>query len=191
MAGTRVIVKIDKVKSTLAAIEDLTNKEVLVGIPATVSHRENEEVGNAALGYIHEFGSPAANIPARPFLIPGIKAKKQAINSAFRRAAEAALAGDRTAAEAALNRAGIAGMNGAKERISSNIPPPLQPGTIRNRRRSRNTQSRRESEKQYLDLIKYGADPGAAQAEAGIVSLINTGQLRRAITWVTRKIKGT
>jgi hypothetical protein len=60
---------------------------------------------------------------------------------------------------------------------------------IDGRKYARGTKSRRESEEAYLGLIAKGMDPGAAQADAGIVSLINTGQLRNSITSVVRNTR--
>lgn len=49
-----------------------TDEEVSAGFTEDESQRKNEEdkkpINNATLGYIHETGSPARNIPARPFL---------------------------------------------------------------------------------------------------------------------------
>lgn len=51
-------------------------KEVLIGIPMSTTERPDGEITNAELGYIHEYGAPEANIPARPFLIPGVESVK-------------------------------------------------------------------------------------------------------------------
>jgi hypothetical protein len=74
-----------------------------------------------------------------------------------------------------------------KAKTSSNIPPPLKPSTIRGRKYLRGTQSRRAGETKYSALVKGGMAPAAAQRAAGIVSLVNTGQLRNAVTYVVRK----
>lgn len=171
------------------SLNAILKKEVLVGIPEDTTGREDPDGGpmtNATLGYIHETGSPAANIPARPFLVPGVEDALDRIETELGRALKAACNFDETGAEAHLMNAGILGSNGAKRRINSNIPPPLTPATIRNRRRGRQTKSRRASEETYLKLLKEGMDPGSAQAGAGIVSLIDSGQLRNAITSVIR-----
>lgn len=78
-------------------------------------------------------------------------------------------------------------MNEARRMINSNIPPPLKPRTIRDRRKSRGTKTRRPNEDLYLSLIAQGVEPGVAQDQAGIISLINTGQLRNSITYVVKK----
>ena len=72
MANDRVRVTRDRVSEVLSAVTKLVGREVLVGIPEDNTERVNgDEATNAQLGYVHEFGSPAKNIPARPFLIPG------------------------------------------------------------------------------------------------------------------------
>ncbi len=178
----------DDVSKVFKAINDLVGKQVLVGIPDSGQNtRDDEPINNATVGYLMEFGSPANNVPARPFLIPGVKNSRAASLRQLRQAADAALAGETTKVDPALSRAGIVAANEVKHVINSNIPPPLKPGTIRGRARARGTK-RRESEQVYLDLVRKGVDAGAAQAETGIVSLVNTGQLRNSITYVVRKV---
>ncbi len=186
MSKNVTVVK-DDVSKVFKGISDLIGKQALVGIPDNgQNNREEGPVNNATIGYTMETGSPAHNVPARPFLVPGVKNSNKASLRQLQQAAEATLKGDSAAADQALSRAGIVAANEVKHVINSNIPPPLKPGTIRNRHRGRETQSR-ESEQVYLDLVKKGAAPGAAQGEVGIVALINTGQLRNAITSVVRK----
>lgn len=186
----RVSVVMDNVRKTFESLREITGKQVLVGIPSDREERkgdEDEDINNAALGYIHEFGSPAANIPARPFLIPGVRDAEKSELYQLRKAARAALEGETKLAMQAMNAAGIVASNSARNKISSNIPPPLQPETIARRHIARGTKSMRESEQVYLRLIAQGVDPGAAQNEVGIISLINTGQLRNSITYVIRQ----
>ena len=45
----------------------------------------------------------------------------------------------------------------------------------------------RESEQVYLDLVSKGVHPEFAQAETGIIALVNTGEYRNSITYVVRK----
>jgi hypothetical protein len=179
----------DNVSKVFQAITKITGKQVLVGIPDNGQNvRDDEPVNNATIGYAMEFGSPASNVPARPFLIPGVKKSEKESLRQLRQACEAALNGNQPGMLQGLNRAGIVASNEVKHTINSNIPPPLAPSTIRNRYRQRQTK-RRESEQVYLDLVKNGAPPGAAQTDVGIVALVNTGQLRNSITYVVRDKK--
>lgn len=188
MAKAVTVVR-DNVAKVFKEIQDLVGRQVLVGIPDSgQNHRDEGPVNNATIGYVMEFGSPLHNVPARAFLVPGVtKARAPALRQ-LRQAADAALKGDKPGTLQGLNRAGIVASNEVKLQINSNIPPPLKPGTIRNRHRGRETKMR-ESEQVYLGLVKQGVDPGAAQAETGIVALVNTGQLRNSITYVVREVK--
>ena len=71
MSTVRVIR--DKTANLRDALRKLTQDVVLVGIPAAEDGRDGEPMGNAAIGYIQENGSAAANIPPRPFLVPGVR----------------------------------------------------------------------------------------------------------------------
>lgn len=185
----RVEITLDNVSKVFASINELVNAKVLIGIPESNNHREDDPINNATIGYIQEFGSPATNIPARPFLVPGVQKAESAALVQLRKAADASLDGKPKVADQALNDAGIVGMNAARREIGSNIPPPLAPATIRARKYARGTKSRRASEDQYLDAIASGTPPADAQAQAGIISLVNTGQLRNAITYVVKRGK--
>lgn len=66
----------DETETVLRNISALTGRRVLVGIPESTAERGDTKINNAMLGYIHEFGSPARNIPARPFLLPGVRSIK-------------------------------------------------------------------------------------------------------------------
>lgn len=180
----------DNVAKVFKDIEALVGKQVLVGIPDSGQNQRDEgPVNNATIAYVMEFGSPLHNVPARAFLIPGVEAVRTPALRQLRQAADAALKGDTAGMLAALDRAGTIASNEVKHRINSNIPPPLKPETIRNRYRGRDVKKRRESEDVYLDLVSKGVDPGAAQSEVSIVALVNTGQMRNAITYVVRDSK--
>lgn len=186
-----VYLKIDKVNEVLKSIQQLSKRDVLVGITNKTSERREEEGGsvtinNAALGYIHEFGSPSQNIPPRPFLVPGIQKSSDDWMPQLRKAAEASLNGQGKSSINALEKAGTIAERGAKTKISEGPFEPLKPSTIANRRKSRLTQRMRKSEKEYLRLIGEGMDSAEAQAEAGIKPLINTGSLRNSITHIIR-----
>ena len=144
---------------------------------------------NAMIGYVMETGSPARNVPARPWLVPGTRESQRDWMPHLRGAAGAALDGNTQKSDAELTAAGIVAESGVKRKIGSNIPPPLKPSTIRSRKYARQTQSRRPEEERYLQQVRSGIDPGTAQAAAGIVSLVNTGQLRNAVTSVVRTKK--
>lgn len=189
MKNSRVTVTKDRVNQVVASVNALVRREVLVGIPEATTSRRQEPITNAALGYIHEFGAPGARVPPRPSLIPGVRRSAPDYVPHLKRAAGAALDGDPKRAEKALVAAGIVAETAVKQLIHSNIPPPLKPATVRGRKYARQTKSRRPGEDRYLGLVSQGVSPAVAQSEAGIVSLINTGQLAAAITSVVRQAK--
>lgn len=152
----------DDVAKVLANIQAMAGKELLVGIPAEKSPRKGDPITNASLGYIHENGSPARNIPARPFLVPGVKkATPKAVSAMKTMAGDALL--DRTATDKALNAAGLICQAQVKRQIVSQEGfTALKAGTLAARRRS-----------------------GAK----GTKALIRTGQLLNSITYVVREKK--
>lgn len=196
MKAFRAKITKDNVAQVKKSIAALTNQHVLVGVPAEKADRDVDSDGktppinNAALAYIHNNGAPEAGIPARPHLVPGVKRVQENTIRRLRAAAVAAMdGGKQEVVDSNLGAAGMAAVTAVKQVLSENVPPPLQPETIKNRFRQRATVTRRKGEEQYLDLVGRGKDPGIAQADAGIVALVNTGAFRNAYTYVIRKYK--
>ena len=186
----RVTITKDTVSRVIGAITDMVGQQVLVGVPEKTTERADEKgepVNNATLAYIHEYGSPAANIPARPFLIPGVEAAEKTALGQLRLAVDAALKFKTEEVTQRLEKAGIVASTSVKDKIMSGPFEPLKPATVRARRYSRSTQSVRAAEQQYMDLVRSGVSPADAQDAAGIRPLINTGALRDSITYVVRK----
>lgn len=179
----------DNMKAIIDAINKLKGKDVLVGIPDSAPERTDTPITNAQIGYVMETGSPAHNVPARPFLVPGVQDVQSECADRLGKAADAALSGNLSGAERQMSSAGMVASQSAKRKIGSNIPPALSPETIRNRNKSRQTKSMRSDEKAYLADVASGTDPAQAQNSAGIVALVNTGSLRNAITYVVREKK--
>lgn len=156
-----VKITVDKMASVIKAINELGAKDVLVGIPESSTDRKSgDPATNALIGYVQEFGSPANNIPARPFLIPGVQDIQKPAADRLKVAAQRALRGDLSQAEKQLHAAGLMGQNSARAKINSNIQPKLSERTL------------------------------AARRARGVTrenTLIDTGQLRNAITYVIRK----
>jgi hypothetical protein len=107
----------------------------------------------------------------------------------LRGAAVAALDGKPDQADKELVAAGLIAESSAKREISTGDFIPLKPETVAWRFLARGTKTRRASEERYLELIDQGVSPADAQRVAGIRPLINTGQLRNAITSVVRTKK--
>lgn len=181
-----VSVVVDKSKSLEAALAALASQEVLVGIPADKASRqatpedgEDAAPTNAQLGYIHEHGSPVRNIPARPFLAPGIKDARAAIVDQLRAGGQAALEGNTSGVTTALNKAGLIGQNSVRAHFVDNDWAPLAESTL-----GQKTGEVKNSDGKVTKKGKTRAQSGA------INPLILTGQLRKSITFIVRKKKG-
>lgn len=132
------VVNKDAANDLLKQITTLTRSKVLVGVPASKAARDpvedahgaDQSINNAELAYIHDNGAPEANIPARPFMRPGIESAKAPISNAMQRGAKAALDGNASAVDQALTRAGIAAQTGIQEKITDGPFAPLKPATI-------------------------------------------------------------
>jgi len=164
MAPRNLKVIVDRVGRTQKLIESLGGERVLVGIPAETAFREPEpgepsQPNNAMLGFIHQFGSPARNIPARPFLPEGVRDAQDQIARVLESSARATLSGQQTDATQALHKVGLIAQEAVKKRIKSGPFVPLHPKTLAARRRKGRT----------------GEKP-----------LIDTAQLLNSVTYVVR-----
>ena len=183
----KVTITKNLVPAFLKALEALEGQRVLVGIPAATTSRSNTNsrgINNATIGAIAEYGSPAAHIPARPWLHPGVKSAERKIVSRYTGAAKQALQGNIQAISAAHEIVGQETADAIRAYIRTAPYAPLKPATIAARARQRGTMTRRKGEKEYLGLIRKGMLPAMAELAAGIRALINTGQFLRAISYV-------
>lgn len=154
----------DAVAEVLKQVRELTHKEVLVGIPDAYAGRkpdegESQPISNAEIGYLMEFGSPAANIPARAHLVPGVEDALDPITKRLRAGAKAAIDGKPRAADQAMHAVGLTAQASVQRKITDGPFEPLSPKTLAKRR---------------------------ARGRTGEKPLIDTGQYRRAITYVIR-----
>jgi hypothetical protein len=179
---------IDKLKKVLQGIEVLTNMTVMVGVPGEKTSRKDGGISNAALAFIHDKGAPEANIPARPFMEPGVKAVQKEITKELENAGKLMLKGSQGAATVttALTRVGIITTRSIKAKITEGIPPPLAESTIRGRIARVKGKARRKK----IDTAIAAGVPLSRQsgAEGIFTPLIVTAQLRNAITYVLRKL---
>ncbi len=188
-----------KFASLGAATRDLVRQRLLVGIPDTTAERkpEPDEKGtppsNAVIGYTMEFGDPDRNIPARPFLTPGIDAVRDKIADTLKTAGAEVLTGDAGAAARGFAKAGLVAVSSVQAKITDGSFVPLSQRTIEARARRRNPDSGKLSQaavskraRQYLDLQAQGTPDDILQGAGLVVPLVDTGQLRRAITFVIR-----
>lgn len=185
------VVKSVNLGSLTDAVGALAKKEVLVGIPAEHSSRQtpsDDNINNAELLYIQSHGvrkvemrkemqqhidagksyseahslyiqshgSPLWHIPPRPVLEPSIEASKEPIAKQLQGAAVAAIDGNHQEVDNALHRAGIVAENAAKAWFEN-----PQNGWPPNSPKT---------------IAKKGSDS----------PLIDTGEMRKAITHVVR-----
>lgn len=159
----------DGYKAVLARIKGLTKSEVLVGIPDANAPRSNDEdedrkasggpLNNAEIGYVHEYGVPEKNIPARPFLLPGVRGAKERVAKVLAAGVNKTLKGDAEAASVALTKAGLIAETSVKSRIDEGPFAALSDVTLAQRRR---------------------------RGRSGEKPLIDTAQMQRAVTHVVR-----
>lgn len=164
------ITKTSKVKELNESLKRLKKTFILVGIPrdGKGDRRSDTSLLNSELGYIHEKGSPAAGIPARPFLEPGVRSVKDQVAGRMGQAMDAALKDDERKMDGYLEMAAQEALAAVQNYLQEGHGPPLKPSTIKNRNRSRGTKSKREGEAagsaEVTPLINTGALLGALQA---------------------------
>ncbi len=155
----------DELPKLVKQLEKLSAKDVLVGVPRQNDARTDnagETMNNATLAYIQDRGSPAANIPARPFMAPGIMNAQERIASQLRRGIQDLTSGKQADVDVSLSKAGMIAQASIRHVINDGPPPPLAESTIADRKRRG-----RLSEK----------------------PLVDTGQLRNSINYVLRERK--
>jgi hypothetical protein len=200
-------VKIDRMKEVLSALDSFSLESVYVGVPEeTADKRAADESGksakinNAQLARIHEYGAPAASIPPRPFLEPGIMDAHDEIVADLQEGAEAALDTlNPKELNKALNKAGMHAVRKVKEKFTDNDWPPLSDLTIGglNKRKDgefslndedflwKGRKKTKKMQEEYVMLAAFGESLDAIRDQ--YKPLIDTGSLRRSITYVVRK----
>lgn len=152
-------ITVDNLSQFDAALKIIQKREILVGVPEASGPRKSGPINNASLAAIHDKGSPSRNIPARPFMEPGIKSVSPQIEQKLLTVGRAVLDGDAVKAEQGMQAAGMIAQNGLRNKINSNITPALKPATLAARRR---------------------------RGRTGTRTLIDTGQLRNSLTYVVK-----
>ena len=170
--GVKVTEGIDLVGKLVNDMATLGKKEVMVGIPESEDAREDPGIGNAALAYIHDKGSPLNGIPARPFMEPGIRKARDPINTHMLSAAKAQMNDKPEEANIYLHRVGQVAENSVKRVITKGegFAPIKRSTKLARLRKSKTaggwTKEKRES---VMDEMK---------------PLIETASMRNAITHV-------
>ncbi len=182
----------DNMPSFKKSLDALLKTRVLVGIPAEKAGRQPEKgktkapLNNAEIGYLMETGIPEQNVPARPFLVPGVQKVETQIAATLKTAGQKALDGNPAAVVTAFTKVGMTAVRSVQQTMKDGPYPPLSPKTVANRFRDRKTKRRRKGEKDFLGLVSEGATSAEAQEQTGIQPLLNTLQLLKSITFVVR-----
>lgn len=181
--------KVDNLQQLQEDLALLAEREVLVGFPEeTADRKDGDELNNAARGYIHDNGAPEQNIPARPFMLPGIESAEAAITRALATTAMSVLKNTQRTApktnivERGLHAVGLIAQSAIKAKIAEGIPPPLADATLA--ARARRVPSR-TAEKQELANRRKGMSPSTDLVKP----LIDTGEMQGAVKYALRSKK--
>jgi hypothetical protein len=196
-AFSNVVTAVDNWQGVQTALAELVKKDVLVGIPeAAGGRKKNDKINNAQLAYIHTHGirrkamreemqehmdagkkyseayqmyihsrgSPLWHAPPRPIIEPAIQHNKKALGDQYGAIIRAALSGGNYNNE--LKKLGMMGQNFVRDWFTNpaNGWPPNSPITIK---------------------LKSKKGKGLKDKP-----LINTGELRKSITYVQREKGG-
>ena len=157
----------------------LAKREILVGIPEETNERPGEgEMNNATLLFIHTNGSPVNNLPPRPVIEPAIEQPENAakIRQGLRRVTRFLLEEKESEAERTMQAVGEDAVGMIRDWFVDprNGWPPNTPATVKGKLRRLKGKKRKEA------LAVYAA------GERVDTPLIDTGEMRKAITFVVR-----
>lgn len=157
-----VVEAANNMKRLTKTLRFMKENYVLIGIPQKKTKREGEPVTNAELLFIHTYGSPINNIPARPVIEPAIKDDKERLSKMLKRSAVLSLEGKEEEAVEQLKLMGMRGQNISRAWFTSpkNGWPPNSPSVAAAKRK------------------KGSTNP---------MPLIDTGELRKSIIYVVVK----
>lgn len=151
----------DELGSLKESLNKLKKMDVLVGIPQDNDTNRGDKVTNAELMFIHTNGSPLNNIPLRPVIEPAIENDKETLSSLLGNALEAGLSGDLDLVKENLKLAGLEGQAAAQEWFDN----------------PKNGWPENSPRVKARKIKKGSTDPKP---------LIDTGELRKTITYVIR-----
>ena len=195
-------VKSDRTRTVFDGIRSALKMEVLVGIPDSSADRapspgEKNPPNNALVGYWNEFGVPEKNIPARPFLVPGVMSIQGEIVATLTQGIVGVLSKQSGAYDKALNAVGLMAQVAVKQQILNGTFAPLSDRTIEARARRRHADTGKlvgnapnRDARAFLKLRGEGV-PDEVLHDAGLAKpLLDTRSLIGSINYVIR-IKGT
>jgi hypothetical protein len=117
-----------KIKAILEKVpEEFENMVAQIGIPSGINYEDGTNV--AYVASIHEFGAPAAKIPARPFIRPTVKEQKDNWTKVLAKYVSKVVQGKMTVFDA-LDLVGRVAAADIQTKIASIYTPKLSPITI-------------------------------------------------------------
>jgi hypothetical protein len=140
-------------KNLLVALKSLQNAQARVGWFPSAVYDDEKSTPVAAVAAQNEFGNPAKNIPARPFMRPTIAKKSKEWKAIAEKGAQAVIENQIHVTDV-LDLIGQAASADIKETISRLVTPALSPRTIAARL------ARRSNRKQVGSLTKPLIDTG-------------------------------
>jgi hypothetical protein len=111
--------------------------EVAIGFPEDTAARDTGEINNPTLAAILEHGSPANNLPARPFVEPGLQAGQDRLARIMEMGLQRTLDGDENGIAWALDAAGVEGVSLVQRKMIQGPFAPNAPSTIKRKGSSR------------------------------------------------------
>ena len=182
------------------AVAQLARTRLRVGIPGDSSPRPVEPgqkgtpPSNALVGYVLETGDPSRNLPARPFLAPGVDDARAEVVRGMEKAAIAALSGRPGGIADGLDQAGLAAVASVKAKMQAGPFAPLSDRTIEARARRRyGDTGRLKGDKAGRDaraflVLRGQGTPDAVLHDAGLAQpLIDTRSLITSITYAIKE----
>jgi hypothetical protein len=136
MARISVVTQVDNMPLVQAWVNSIKKVSLYVGITEQTDDREYPaRIGNIALAGILENGAPSMNVPPRPFMKPGLAAVKNEAREMMKKAATNLYEGKNDLALAVLEELGRKSVQSIQGMIGSNVPPRLDPGSVKRRKR--------------------------------------------------------
>lgn len=172
-------------RAQLAALAKTT---ITVGVHGDERERDGGDLDNVQIATIHEFGAPAAGIPARSFLRAAVDGNLLQLRQVGGELAARVGAGELKAQQAAA-QLGAFTVGLIDARMAQGIDPPLRAATLAKRAR-KFAKGRRALKTIARDLKRKKLSVKGAQRVARAFAvlanakpLIDTGQLRQSIAF--------
>jgi hypothetical protein len=192
-------VKSDNSGPIFKAIREALKLEVLVGIPDTAAERKPEPgqkgtpPSNAVIGYLMEYGDAQMNLPARPFLLPGVQSMQGTVPATLAKGIEGVFLGKADAYKKALDQVGLAAQVAVKAKMIDGGFAPLSDRTIEAHARRKNADTgklkqdgRSRDARSFLKLRAEGV-PDEVLHDADLAKpLLDTFSLYTSIQYVIR-----